>query len=99
MRHWDVAETVLVDNTAESRFELHRDGDIVSIADYRRRDRVLTIPHVETHPSHRGNGFAAELMAAVLDRIRGDDLRIRPLCPFAASYLRDHPEQQDLRAD
>ncbi|MGI9644126.1 MAG: GNAT family N-acetyltransferase [Ilumatobacteraceae bacterium] len=94
-----MAERVLFDNDAASRFELHRGGEVVSIADYRRRKRVLTIPHVETDPTHRGNGYAAELMVAVLERIRHDDLRIRPLCPFAASYLREHPEQQDLLAD
>ena len=93
-----MAETVLVDNVVDSRFELHRDGEVVSLADYVRRDGVVTIPHVETHPAHRENGYAAALMAAVLDSLRRDDLRVRPLCPYAANYLRDHPDQQDLLA-
>jgi len=94
-----VSDTVFVDNTDRSRFELQLDGTVVSVADYVRRGDVVTIPHVETAPADRGNGHAAALMAALLDRLRADGLRIRPLCPFAATYLREHPDHGDLLAN
>jgi predicted GNAT family acetyltransferase len=94
-----VADTVLVDNPSGGRFELRRDGDLVSVADYVRRGDVVTVAHVETNPADRGQGYAATLMAALLEQLRADGLRIRPLCPYAATYLREHETKQDLLAD
>lgn len=86
------------DDTASSRFELHRDGEPVSIANYRIHGDVVTVPHVETHPAYRGNGYADELMAGVIDSLRTNGQTIRPLCPFAAGYVREHPDAHDLVA-
>ena len=49
------------DNTGESRFELHVDG-LLAVADYHRRDGVLTLPHVEADIPLRGTGAAGRLM-------------------------------------
>lgn len=95
----DVFDTLFVDNADRSRFELRRGDKTVSVADYARRGDVVTIPHVETAPADRGNGHAAALMAAVLDHLRAGGLRLRPLCPFAADYVREHPDQRDLLAN
>lgn len=87
-----------VDNAEAGRYELHVDDRVVSIATYRRDGDVVTIPHVETDPARRGNGHADELMDAVLDHIRAEGLRLRPLCGFAAAHVRSRPDQQDLLA-
>lgn len=90
---------VVVDAGADggpSRFELHRDGALVGWASYRREGRSIVIPHVETLVQHRGQGFADRLMAGIVDIARRSDDRLAPLCSFAAGYLRDHPEHEDL---
>jgi predicted GNAT family acetyltransferase len=36
------------------------------------------------------------LLAGALDDLRARGLKLVPLCPFVASYIRRHPEQADL---
>lgn len=86
-----------IDNTGESRFELHVDGHL-AVADYRRRDGVLTIPHVEADPALRGTGAAGRLMEQVVAAARAEGAKIRPLCSYAVAWLRRHPEAGDILA-
>ncbi len=95
----DGAELTVVDRPDDQRYELHLDGTRVGLADYSLRDGVMTIPHVETDPAHRGRKFAARLMAGVLDDVRARSLTVRPLCPYADAYMRRNPDTDDLRAN
>ncbi len=88
----------VVDVTDAARFELRRDGTTVGLASYRRQGDRVVIPHVETFPEHRGQGYAARLMDGVLAQIRAGGAKIVPLCPFAAAHIRDNPEYHDLVA-
>ncbi len=91
-------DPTIVDAPDRNRFELIIAGDRVGLADYSISGDVVTVPHVETDPIHRGKGFAAALMEGVLDSIRSNGRTIRPLCPYAAQYMRDRPETHDLIA-
>lgn len=91
-------ELMVVEDVEGCRFELRRGDEVVSHASYQRRGTTLVVPHVETHPAHRGRGHAAMLMDGLLDIIRGDERTIEPLCWFAAGHIRENPEYQDLLA-
>jgi len=84
------------DDGGPSRFELRRDGELVGWATYRREDGAVVIPHVETVREYRGRGFADRLMAGIVADARRSGHTIMPLCSFAAGYLRDHPEHDDV---
>ncbi len=86
----------VVDAPEASRFELLLDGERVGLADYSLDSEVMTVPHVRTEPEHRGRGFAAILMQGLLDSIRANGQTIRPVCPYAAAYMRERPDSQDL---
>lgn len=89
----------VMDNSDAGRFELWRTGDeatLVSYATYRHRDGDTVIPHVETHPSERGQGMADRLMAGVLDLLEAGGRTVTPLCSFAAEHIRDRPERHHL---
>ena len=86
------------DNPDRERYELIVDDRIVSIADYRLEGEVVVVPHVETDPELRGRGMADRLMRGMLDDLRARDRRIVPLCPYAAAFIHDHPEDGDLVA-
>lgn len=88
----------VTENVDEGRFELRRDGDLVSFASYRQQGETVIVPHVETLPDHRGQGYAGRLMDGVLAQLRASDRTITPLCPFAAGHIRDNPEHHDLLA-
>jgi predicted GNAT family acetyltransferase len=88
----------VVDDATSSRFTLQLDGEVVSRADYSVTGTVVTVPHVETDPPHRGNGYAEALMDGVIESIREQGRTIRPLCSYAASYMHERPETHDLMA-
>ncbi|HEY5411931.1 MAG TPA: GNAT family N-acetyltransferase [Caulobacteraceae bacterium] len=87
----------VVDNRERSRFELVEQG-LVAFADYRLSGDRLIIPHVEAPPALRGTGTAGRLMTGLLDQARARGLKIVPQCPYAAAFIRRHPEYQDLVA-
>lgn len=82
--------------TDSDRFELRRAGELVGYATYRRRTDAVVVPHVETLAQYRGQGYASRLMAGMIEILRRDGRTIVPLCPFAAGYLRDHPDDADV---
>ena len=84
--------------TQRERYELIVDDRIVSIADYSLDGDTVVVPHVETDPAMRGRGMADRLMRGMLDDLRARELRIRPICSFAAAFIRDHPDDHDLLA-
>lgn len=87
----------MIDNPDESRFEIHENG-LMAWADYRVRDGVYVIPHVEAEPPLRGTGAAGRLMQAITDAARTQEFRVEPRCSFARIWFRRHPEAQDVLA-
>ena len=86
----------VVENAEAGRFELQRDGTPVGFASYRQQGNAVIVPHVETFAEHRGQGYAGQLMEGVLALLRDSGRTITPLCPFAASHIRDRSEHHDL---
>lgn len=85
------------DNVEAGRFELEENGLLV-VANYRRGEDVLSILHVEAAPPLRGTGAAGRLMRAIAEQAARDRIRIRPLCGYAAAWLRRSPEFRKLIA-
>lgn len=85
----------VIDNSAQSRFELEVDGKI-AFATYRREGSVLHIPHVEAPPSLRGSGAAGRLMQGIIEIARAQNLRIVPICSYASLWMRRHKDAQDV---
>jgi predicted GNAT family acetyltransferase len=89
--------TDITDNTAAGRFELIEQGQ-TAYADYRRTPGRLVIDYVFSPPALRGAGTAGRLMQGVADAARAENLKITPLCGYAAAWLKRHPETADLLA-
>ncbi len=90
-----MTSTAVTDNPARSRFELVEEGE-TSFANYRLADGVMTIPYVEAAPALRGKGSAGRLMEGVVTAARARGLKIMPVCGYAVSWFRRHPEHEDL---
>ena len=71
------------------RFELRRDGELLSHADYHLTSAAIVIDHVETELVHRDNGHAARLMEGIVAIGAERQLELVPICSYAVGYLRD----------
>jgi len=87
--------TNIRDNTNLHRFELDADGHI-AFSEYKRADGVLTILHTEVPKELEGRGIGSSLIRGVLDTARTEGLKVKPLCPFAKTYIEHNPEYADL---
>lgn len=88
---------MFVDNADQGRFE-RAVGDHVVFATYRIDGSTLFINHVEAPPALRGSGEAGKLMADIVDHARANNLKLYPICGYAASWLRRHPEHAPYMA-
>ena len=52
--------------------------------------------HTEVDEAFGGRGLATVLIAEALARTRADGLRIVPVCPTVAAYVKKHPEFSDV---
>lgn len=77
------------DNKLSSRFELEKDGKIV-FADYRLEDKTLYIDYVEAPQELRGTGAAGRLMEEIVKKANAENLKIVPICGYAALWLKRH---------
>jgi uncharacterized protein len=87
---------VVRDNPEELRYEILREGELLGEILYRTEPGAVVLVHTEVAPSAEGRGIGSRLVAGALEDIGSRGLRVVPLCPFVAAYIRRHPEQRDL---
>lgn len=86
-----------MDNEAAHRYEARTpDGQVAGILAYLPRDGYRVLVHTEVKQEYDGQGVGSGLVRQVLDGLRAGGETMVPQCPFVATYLRRHPEYQDL---
>jgi predicted GNAT family acetyltransferase len=85
----------VVHNEEAKRFEIAVDGKR-ALFTYRRFPDRIVLNHIEVPQPLEGKGLAARLARFALAFARDHHLRVVPLCPFVSSFIRKHPEYQDL---
>ena len=81
----------VVDNDAEHRFEVDVNGHLGFLT-YRRPGQRLVLIHTEVPDELGGRGVGSALVRAAIDHAVAQHLQVVPLCPFAKSWLREHPD-------
>jgi uncharacterized protein len=93
----DTSERVDIRNVEDAlRYELWVDGTMAGRLEYRLMPGRIVLEHTEVEPEFDGRGFGSRLARTALDDARGAGLRVIPLCPFVRSWLKRHPEYEDL---
>lgn len=82
-------------NKELSRYELEISGKIV-YADYHLEGNVLNIDYVFSPEELRGSGAAGRLMEEVAQLAQKNEMKINPICGYAALWLRRHKEYGNL---
>jgi predicted GNAT family acetyltransferase len=57
----------------------------------------LIIDHTEVNPDFRGRDVGKKMVHAAVDYARKNNLKIMPLCPFAAAVFRKDETLSDVR--
>lgn len=81
----------LRNNKANHRFELETEGKRSIIVYKKVDDETLALLHTEVDPSLEGKGVGSHLVEETLTYVEQNNLKIVPLCPFVAVYLKRHP--------
>jgi uncharacterized protein len=82
-------------NEKENRFEIEVDGKVAATW-YRRHGDKIIFTHTKVPPELEGHGVGGALARAALTYARKEGLRVVPLCPFVAAFIKRHTEFQDL---
>jgi len=84
------------DNAEKHRFEIDLGDGSIAIAVYVLGEGKISFIHTEVPLEHQGKGIGTILVRFALAAARARGLQVVPTCPFFATYIRDHPEEQDL---
>ena len=86
----------VLDNPSRHRFEIDLGDGQVAFAAYNLLPGAIRFYHTVVPEGHGGQGLGTALIRAGLAAARERGLKVIPICPFFAAYLRTHPEEQDL---
>lgn len=80
-------------------FYIEKDDDIIAELTYTINDNnVMTLDHSETEPEYTGEGLASTLVKHSVEYAREKDLKIDPLCEYAAKQFERHEEYREVQA-
>jgi uncharacterized protein len=90
------ADLLIRDNPEEQRFEADLGDGSLAVAEYKLFPDMIVFTHTEVPPQHEGHGVGSALIRFALHSARERHLKVIPICPFFAAYIRKHAEEQDL---
>lgn len=88
----------ITDNKIKHQFETVIDG-YTARAEYILSSSKIIITHTEIPKQLEGKGIGSELMEEVFKKIETMNVKLIPLCPFAAQYIKRHPKWEKLLDD
>ncbi len=85
------------DNLKKGRFFIEIENQLMAemTYTYAGNDKII-IDHTEVNPILKGKGIGYNLIDEVVSFVRENNLKIIPLCPFAAAVFRKKKEYSDI---
>jgi predicted GNAT family acetyltransferase len=78
----------LIHNEDENQYEFHIGEYIARIEYIKTINNEIYLTHTEVPVELEGQGIGSQLVEKVLADIKQHGLRMIPLCPFVAAYIR-----------
>lgn len=94
-RRFDNMDYKLVDNVDRKRFEYKLEKG-TALVEYIKTQNKIYLTHTEVPSKYEGQGIASSLVADVLAEVEKTGLKLVPLCPYVAAYIKRHPEWKKL---
>ena len=80
-------------------FYIEDDGEIIAELSYTLKDNnIMTLDHTETDPKFSGEGLASGLVKHSVDYAKKKNLKIDPLCSYAATQFERHEAYREVQA-
>jgi predicted GNAT family acetyltransferase len=92
----DPADIVLEEGPSKGRYVFRAGDDVAEMTFSKAGASLVIIDHTEVPAAFRGQGVGQALVARAVEDFRAAGKKVLPLCPFAASQFRRHPEWADL---
>lgn len=86
----------LINNKEKKRYEFQIDEHIAVIEYIKSAKGEVFLTHTQVPSELEGKGIGSSLVLKVLQDIEKQGLRVVPLCPFVAAYIKRHPEWKKL---
>lgn len=86
----------LIDNKERNQYEFHVGEHIPRIEYIRTKNDDIYLTHTEVPIELEGKGIGSSLVKKALEDIKSQNLRLVPLCPFVATYIKRHPEWREI---
>ena len=90
------ADATVVHRPDLARYELHVDGALRGVADYRERDGRTVFVHTEVDVPLRGKGYSNVLVRFALDDVRASSKKAAATCWFVREFAEAHPEYAQI---
>ena len=58
--------------------------------------KKMIIEHTEVDESLKGQGIGVQLLEALVDFVRKEEIKVIPLCPFAKAVFKKRADLQDV---
>lgn len=59
---------------------------------------VLVLAHTVVYPENRGQGLAEKLVLAFIEKLKRENKKVKPTCPYAAGWFEKHEEYKNYLA-
>lgn len=86
----------LIDNVDSNQYEFHVGNHIAKIEYIKTKNGEIYLTHTEVPVALEGKGIGSQLAEKALLDIEKKNLRLIPLCPFVAGYIKKHPDWKHL---
>ncbi|MFG2544844.1 GNAT family N-acetyltransferase [Streptomyces sp. NPDC048594] len=80
----------------DSRYEILVDGRRAGLTAYRDLGEQRVFFHTEIDDAFAGQGLGTRLVRQALVDVRASGMRIVPVCPYVAKFLKRHGEFADI---
>lgn len=86
-----------VNTSVQGLFKAVEDGHKAGLMTYSwAGNNLFVINHTEVNPEYSGRGVGKQLVMAAVKYARENNLRIKPVCPFAKATFDKTPEIRDV---
>lgn len=90
-------DLVVTNEKDASRYTLTRDGELLSVLDYRDDGTTMALTRAFTIPTFRGHGYAAVVVeGAIADIEARGDRNVDAVCWYVAEWFEKNPDRAGL---